>query len=130
MPELLLPVRHFRQNSEASCLAACARTVMAYTGDVRSEEMLVELFDIDMAFGAPASRLLRLSRWGYQVDYDLLPSAASCFSRSQRSSHCPDQDRFPDVLGGERCPCVRSRWSGRNYGLSQRSVAEYWTVSS
>ncbi|MCB0247412.1 MAG: hypothetical protein KDI07_02455 [Anaerolineae bacterium] len=70
MPELLLPVRHFRQNSEASCLAACARTVMAYTGDVRSEELLVELFDIDMAFGAPASRLLRLSRWGYQVDYD------------------------------------------------------------
>lgn len=70
MPEILLPVRHFRQSNEASCLAACARAVLAYTGDARSEKTLIDLLDIDLAFGAPASRLLRLSRWGYQVDYD------------------------------------------------------------
>lgn len=43
---------------------------MAYAGDIRAEESLVDLFDVDPVFGAPASRLLRLSRWGYQVDYD------------------------------------------------------------
>lgn len=43
---------------------------MAYAGDARTEESLIDLFGIDPAFGAPASRLLRLSRWGYQVDYD------------------------------------------------------------
>ena len=70
MPDLLLPVRHLHQTSEASCLAACARTVLTYADDSRSEKALMALLDVDPAFGAPASRLLRLSRWGYQVDYD------------------------------------------------------------
>lgn len=70
MPDLLLPVPHFRQSDEASCLAACARMVLAYEGDARLETELIRLFDLDPAFGAPASRLLRLERLGHRVVYD------------------------------------------------------------
>lgn len=72
MPDLLLAVPHLRQSSEASCLAACARMVLAHAGDERSETELIRLFDLDPAFGAPASRLLRLERLGYRVVYDSL----------------------------------------------------------
>lgn len=47
MPDRLLPVPHFRQSSEASCLAACAPIVLAHAGDERLETELVRLFDID-----------------------------------------------------------------------------------
>lgn len=70
MPDHLLPVPHFRQSNEASCLAACARMVLAHAGDKRSEAELIHLFDLDAALGAPASRLLRLERLGYRVLYD------------------------------------------------------------
>lgn len=70
MPDPSLPIPHFRQSSEASCLAACARMVLAYAGNVRSEAELIRLLDLDPAFGAPASRLLRLERLGYHIIYD------------------------------------------------------------
>ena len=70
MPQLSLPVTHLRQSSEATCLAACARMALAYAGDLRPEWELIELLGIDPSYGAPASRLLRLERLGYQVLYD------------------------------------------------------------
>jgi ABC-type bacteriocin/lantibiotic exporter with double-glycine peptidase domain len=70
MPQLLLPVTHLRQSSEATCLAACARMALACAGDLRPERELIELLGIDPSYGAPASRLLRLERLGYRVLYD------------------------------------------------------------
>ncbi|MBE2233642.1 MAG: C39 family peptidase [Anaerolinea sp.] len=70
MPPILLPVTHLRQSSEATCLAVCARMVLAYAGDLRSEQELVSLLGIDPSYGAPASRILRLERLGYRVVYD------------------------------------------------------------
>jgi ABC-type bacteriocin/lantibiotic exporter with double-glycine peptidase domain len=72
MPERWLSVPHYQQSDEATCLAACARMVLAYLGDQRSEQELVRLLEVDPAFGVPASRLLRLRQWGYQVTYDSL----------------------------------------------------------
>ena len=70
MPDPSLPVPHFHQNIEASCLAACARMVLAYARDVRSEMELIRLFDVDPTYGAPASRIMRLERLGYRIVYD------------------------------------------------------------
>lgn len=44
--------------------------VLAKAGDHRSEQELADLFGIDPSYGAPASRLLRLERFGYRVIYD------------------------------------------------------------
>lgn len=44
--------------------------VLAYAGDLRSEQELVSLLGIDPSYGAPASRILRLERLGYRVVYD------------------------------------------------------------
>ena len=40
MPSGWLSVPHFQQELEYSCVAACARMVLAYYGDVRSEAEL------------------------------------------------------------------------------------------
>lgn len=43
MPSSLLNVPHFQQEHEYSCVAACARMVLAYFGDVRDEADLRSL---------------------------------------------------------------------------------------
>jgi ABC-type bacteriocin/lantibiotic exporter with double-glycine peptidase domain len=43
---------------------------LAYAGDVRKEQDLIDLLGIDPSYGAPASRLLRLERLGFRVLYD------------------------------------------------------------
>jgi len=72
VPKLWLPVPHYQQTDDATCLATCARMVLAYLGDHRSEQELIELLGINPAFGAPGSHLLRLRQLGYHVTYDTL----------------------------------------------------------
>jgi hypothetical protein len=43
---------------------------LAYFGDLRNEQDLIDLLGINPSYGAPASRLLRLERLGYRVLYD------------------------------------------------------------
>ena len=45
MPSGWLNVPHFRQEHEYSCVAACARMVLAHHGDVRTEADLRTLLD-------------------------------------------------------------------------------------
>ncbi len=60
MPSSWLNVPHFRQELEYSCVAACARMVLAHYGDVRSEADLRSLLDTQST-GTRAGNLMRLS---------------------------------------------------------------------
>ncbi len=60
MPSSWLNVPHFRQELEYSCVAACARMVLAHYGDIRTESELRLLLDTQPT-GARAGNLVRLS---------------------------------------------------------------------
>lgn len=64
----VIPLPHYPQSADGLCLAACARMVLAYWGHVMDEETLAERLGIQ-PWGAPATAIQRLSRWGWQVDY-------------------------------------------------------------
>lgn len=63
-----LEVPHFQQATEGACLAACARMVLAYLQSPIPENKINELLGTD-EIGIPASRVLRLEKWGFQVTY-------------------------------------------------------------
>lgn len=84
MPEPWLPVPHRQQADKATCLAACARMVLAFYHDERSEQELVDLLRIAPSFGAPGSRLLNLSQLGYHVAYDTSSLALLQYHLAQR----------------------------------------------
>jgi len=60
MPSSWLNVPHFQQEFEYSCVAACARMVLAHYGDVRTEADLRTLLDTRPT-GTRAGNLMRLS---------------------------------------------------------------------
>jgi hypothetical protein len=62
MPSSWLNVPHFRQELEYSCVAACARMVLAHYGDIRTEAELRSLLDTRPT-GTRAGNLMRLSGW-------------------------------------------------------------------
>ena len=66
MPSSWLNVAHFQQELEYSCVAACARMVLAHYGDVRSEAELRLLLDTK-ATGTRAGNLMRLSASVFEV---------------------------------------------------------------
>jgi ABC-type bacteriocin/lantibiotic exporter with double-glycine peptidase domain len=68
MPASSTSVQHHRQSSPGACLPACVRMVLAAMGDERTEAQLGTLLD-SYEFGTPASRVTRLTRWGYQVQF-------------------------------------------------------------
>ena len=43
--------------------------VLAYLGDERAEESIAQLLEAEW-YGVPASRITRLSAWGYHVTYE------------------------------------------------------------
>src|SRR5712692_1893993 len=60
MPSSWLNVPHFQQELEYSCVAACARMVLAHHGDIRTEAELRLLLDTQST-GTRAGNLMRLS---------------------------------------------------------------------
>ena len=66
MPSVLLPVPHFEQRRDGTCLPACGRMVLAYWGDFRQEEELAVLLGTK-TFGTPVSNAARLTTWSYAV---------------------------------------------------------------
>jgi len=68
MPEDFTTVQHYRQSKPGACLQACARMVLAALGDDFSEERLAAQLG-SYEFGTPASRITRLRRWGYRVEF-------------------------------------------------------------
>jgi hypothetical protein len=57
MPSSWLSVPHFQQEHEYSCVAACARMVLAHFGDIRTESELRSLLDTQPT-GTRAGNLL------------------------------------------------------------------------
>ena len=66
MPSSWLNVPHFQQEYEYSCVAACARMVLAHYGDVRTEAELRALLDTRPT-GTRAGNLMRLSGAAFEV---------------------------------------------------------------
>lgn len=71
MPADFTTVPHYPQSSPGACLPACVRMVLAGYGDQLSEAKCAELLE-SYEFGTPASRVLLLSKRGYQVQYESL----------------------------------------------------------
>ena len=94
MPAGSTPVRHFRQSNPGVCLPACARMVLAAMGDECTEQRLAIILD-SYEFGTPASRVTRLTRLGYQVQF-------GSFSLDKLQFYL-EQDLFPIVF-------VRADW--------------------
>lgn len=68
MPACSTPVRHYRQSNPGACLPACVRMVLAALGDERTEEQLARVLG-SYEFGTPASRVTRLTKLGYRVQF-------------------------------------------------------------
>lgn len=68
MPTVLLPVPHIPQTTDGTCLEACASMVLAYLQNPVPENQICQLFE-STGFGTPASRILRLQKWGFHVEY-------------------------------------------------------------
>ncbi len=66
MPSGWLSVPHFRQELESSCVAACARMVLAHYGDLRTEAELRSLLGTQST-GTRAGNLMRLSGPAFEV---------------------------------------------------------------
>ena len=66
MPSNWLNVPHFLQELEYSCVAACARMVLAHYGDVRTEADLRRLLDTQPT-GTRAGNLMRLSGVAFET---------------------------------------------------------------
>ena len=60
MPSNWLNVPHFQQEFDYSCVAACARMILAHYGDIRTETELRSLLDTRPT-GTRAGNLMRLS---------------------------------------------------------------------
>ncbi len=68
MPADYLPVPHLEQTSDGDCLPICAAMILAYLQTPTEPDRLARLFDTQ-PYGSIASRILRLTEWGYLVAY-------------------------------------------------------------
>lgn len=66
MPNVLLPVPHFEQSRDGSCLPACVQMVLSHLGDERTEANLSQLLGTK-AYGTPIRNAARLREDGYDV---------------------------------------------------------------
>lgn len=71
MPDVLLPVPHFKQSTDGMCLPACVRMVLAYWGQVVTEAAIAKHLQTKR-FGTPISNVKRLEQWRYQVKFGSL----------------------------------------------------------
>jgi ABC-type bacteriocin/lantibiotic exporter with double-glycine peptidase domain len=68
VPKVLLPVSHYKQQSDGDCLAACAAMVLTYLGWAIDYSQLLRLLDIK-PHGAPARNIQLLSNLNLNVAY-------------------------------------------------------------
>ncbi len=68
MPAASTAASHYRQSNPGACLPACVRMVLAALGDERNEAQLAAILG-SYEFGTPSSRVTRLSKLGYQVQF-------------------------------------------------------------
>ncbi|MEM7345060.1 MAG: C39 family peptidase [Chloroflexota bacterium] len=71
MPNVLLPVPHFEQSRDGTCLPTCARMVLAHWGQSYSEADLAVMLDAK-PYGVPISNIKHLQQHGYQVEFGSL----------------------------------------------------------
>ncbi|MBN1874584.1 MAG: peptidase C39 family protein [Anaerolineae bacterium] len=64
-----LQIPHYRQSRLGACLPACARMILAYNGDLRSEAELAHLLGTYW-YGTPSSRIVQLQKLGHAVSYE------------------------------------------------------------
>jgi len=68
MPSVWQKAPHFQQSTEGRCLEACVCMLLAHLESPVLESKVSELFEAT-EIGTPASRVLRLKKWGYRVIY-------------------------------------------------------------
>lgn len=68
MPTVWQKVPPFRQSTEGRCLEACVCMLLAHLESPVLESKVSALFEAT-EIGTPASRVLRLKKWGYHVLY-------------------------------------------------------------
>lgn len=66
MPNVLLPVPHFEQSRDGSCLPACVQMVLSHLGDERTEANLAKSLGTK-EYGTPIRNAERLREEGYGV---------------------------------------------------------------
>ena len=66
-----MPVPHFQQTRDGTCLPACVRMIFAVYGDERGENALSKLLGTG-EFGTPVRNITRIGQFGYQVAYGSL----------------------------------------------------------
>ncbi|MDY7079768.1 MAG: cysteine peptidase family C39 domain-containing protein [Chloroflexota bacterium] len=69
MPNVLLPIPHYKQSRPGACLPACVRMVLGGMDDEIAETHLARVMG-SYWFGTPASHVLHLSSIGYRVTYE------------------------------------------------------------
>jgi ABC-type bacteriocin/lantibiotic exporter with double-glycine peptidase domain len=69
MPNAWLPVPAYKQSRDGRCLPACARMILAYFDDERSEDDLARLLQ-SRSFGTAANHIRLISRLGYTVTFE------------------------------------------------------------
>ncbi len=67
MPGVLLPVPHFDQSRDGACLPACARMVLAFWGEKKSETAVARQLQ-SKRFGTPIGNAVKLEAWHYHVE--------------------------------------------------------------
>ena len=70
MPGASLKVPRFRQEFHYSCIPACARMVLAFFGQQRTEAELRTMMKTDPS-GTPVRRLTELTHLGFDVDFSM-----------------------------------------------------------
>ncbi len=64
----MLSTPHFEQSRDGLCLPACARMILAYWRHFVSEAKSAQLLGTTRS-GTPISKIVRLRRWNYRVDF-------------------------------------------------------------
>jgi ABC-type bacteriocin/lantibiotic exporter with double-glycine peptidase domain len=67
MPNVLLPVPHFEQSRDGSCLPVCVQMVLNHLGDARTEADFSKILGTK-AYGTPIRNAKRLREDGYDVE--------------------------------------------------------------
>src|SRR5437763_10582327 len=111
MPSGWLNVPHFRQELEYSCVAACARMVLAHHNDIRSEADL-RLLLATQPTGTRAGNLVRLAGPAFEVY--LRPS---------------NLVELETALADNQPPLAFLKTGSLETGLSTSSTRRCWSVS-
>lgn len=74
MPNVLLPVPHFEQSRDGTCLPVCVQMVLSHLGDARTEADFSKLLGTK-EYGTPIRNAERLREEGYDVQVRQLTRA-------------------------------------------------------